>query len=112
MPDRHYEHKQHAFDSYCKRLIKNEARSAFRQLQERQEWETVFSELPEETMEQLASWDRYPWEWTPFPLEDDVILIENDRLADALSALSPESRDILLMYWFLELTDRCKNRLQ
>ena len=32
MPDRHYEHKQHAFDSYCKRLIKNEARSAFRQL--------------------------------------------------------------------------------
>ena len=59
----------------------------------------MFSELPEETMEQLASWDRYPWEWTPFPLEDDVILIENDRLADALSALSPESRDILLMYW-------------
>ena len=106
MPDRHYEHKQHAFDSYCKRLIKNEARSAFRQLQERQEWETVFSELPEETMEQLASWDRYPWEWTSFPLEDDVILIENVRLADALSALSPESRDILLMYWFLELTDR------
>ena len=24
-PDRHYEHKQHAFDSYCKRSIKNEA---------------------------------------------------------------------------------------
>ena len=24
-PDRHYEHKQHAFDSYCKKVLKYEA---------------------------------------------------------------------------------------
>ena len=39
-------------------------------------------------------------------LGGDVILIENDLLADALNALPQDNRDILLMYWFLEMADR------
>lgn len=57
-------------------------------------------------MEQLAAYDRYPWEYNTFILGGDVILIENDLLADALNALPQDNRDILLMYWFLELADR------
>ena len=53
-------------------------------------------------MEQLASYDRYPWEYTSFP----VILIENDRLAEALNALPQDGRNILLMYFFLDMADR------
>ena len=33
-------------------------------------------------------------------------LIKDDRLADALTTLPQRFRDILLMYWFLELADR------
>lgn len=105
-PDRHYEHKQHTFDSYCKKAIKHEALNAYRQIRYRQKCEITFSELPEEAMEQLAAYDRYPWEYTAFPLEGDVILIEDDRLAEALNALPQENRDILLMYWFLDMADR------
>lgn len=65
-----------------------------------------FSELPEDAMEQLAAYDRYPWEYNTFILGGDVILIENDLLADALNALPQDNRDILLMYWFLEMADR------
>ena len=57
-------------------------------------------------MEQLAVYDRYPWEYNTFILGGDVILIENDLLADALNALPQDNRDILLMYWFLEMADR------
>ena len=57
-------------------------------------------------MEQLAAYDRYPWEYNTFILGSDVILIENDLLADALNALPQDNRDILLMYWFLEMADR------
>ena len=57
-------------------------------------------------MEQLAAYDRYPWEYNTFILGGDVILIESDLLADALNALPQENRDILLMYWFLEMADR------
>ena len=35
-----------------------------------------------------------------------MILIENDLLADALNSLPQDNRDILLMYWFLEMADR------
>lgn len=61
-------------------------------------------------METLATWDVYPWEYTSFPVGSDVILIKDDRLAAALAAaltaLPQRFRDILLMYWFLELADR------
>lgn len=53
-----------------------------------------------------TAYDRYPWEYNTFILGGDVILIESDLLADALNALPQENRDILLMYWFLEMADR------
>ena len=56
-PDRHYEHKQHAFDSYCKRSIKNEAMNAYTQLRKRSRREVSLSELPEDAMAQLAVYD-------------------------------------------------------
>lgn len=104
-PDRHEEHKQHTFDSFCKKVLKCEAYNGYREISRRQAHEITFSELPEEAMEQLAIYDRYAWEYTPFTVGGDVILIENDRLAEALAALPEEDRDILLMYWFLDMAD-------
>ena len=105
-PDRHYEHKQHTFDSFCKKVLKCEAYNGYREISRRQSREVAFSELPEDSMEQLASYDRYPWEYTFFPVGGDVILIEDDRLAEALNALPQDGRDILLMYFFLDMADR------
>ena len=104
-PDRHYEHKQHAFDSYCKRSIKNEAMNAYTQLRKRSRREVSLSELPEDAMAQLAVYDRYPWEYTTFPVGGAVILIEDDGLAEALLGLSQEDREIFMMHWFLRMTD-------
>ena len=105
-PDRYYEHKQHAFDSYCKKVLKCEAYNGYREISRRQKREAPFSELSGEELAQLAVYDRYPWEYTAFSVGGDVILIKDDRLAEALNALIPENRDIFLMYWFLEMADR------
>ena len=105
-PDRHYEHKQHAFDSYYKKVLKYEAYNGYREISRRQKYEALFSELSEEELAQLAVYDRYSWEYTAFPVGGAVILIEDDRLAEALNALPQNNRDIFLMYWFLELADR------
>lgn len=105
-PDRHYEHKQHTFDCFCKKVLKCEAYNGYREISRKQTREVTFSELPEESMEQLASYDRYPWEYASFPVGGDVILIEDDRLAEALNMMPQEGRDILLMYWFLDMADR------
>lgn len=105
-PDRHYEHKQHTFDSYCKRSIKNEAMNVYTQLRKGSRREVSLSELPEDAMAQLAVYDRYSWEYTTFPAGGAVILIEDDRLAEALLALPQEDRDIFMMHWFLNMVDR------
>lgn len=57
-------------------------------------------------MAQLAVYDRYSWEYTTFPAGWAVILIEDDRLAEALLALPQEDRDIFMMHWFLNMVDR------
>lgn len=56
--------------------------------------------------EQLTPYDRYPWEYASFPVGGAVILIEDDRLAEALNRLPQKGRDVLLMYWFLDMADR------
>lgn len=94
-PDRHAEHKQHAFDSFCKKVLKCEACNGYREISRRKKHSIPFSELPEDAMEQLAAYDRYPWEYNTFILGGDVILIENDLLADALNALPQDNRDIM-----------------
>ena len=105
-PVRLAEHKQHAFDSFSNKFLKREAGNGYREISRRKKHSIPFSELPEDAMEQLAAYDRYPWEYNTFILGGDVILIENDLLADALNALPQDNRDILLMYWFLEMADR------
>ena len=105
-PDRHYEHKQHAFDSYCKKVLKYEAYNGYREISRRQKCEALFSELSEEELAQLAVYDRYSWEYTAFPVGGAVILIEDDRLAEALMALPQEDREIFMMHWFLSMVDR------
>ena len=104
-PDRHYEHKQHVFDSYCKKVLKYEAYNGYREISRRQKRFTSLEELSEAEMAQLAVYDRYPWEYTTFPVGGAVILIEDDGLAEALLGLSQEDREIFMMHWFLRMTD-------
>ena len=59
-PDRHYEHKQYAFDSYCKKVLKCEACNGYRQISRRQKRFTSLEELSEAEMAQLAVYDRCP----------------------------------------------------
>ena len=100
-PDRHYEHKQYAFDSYCKKVLKCEACNGYRQISRHQKRFTSLEELSEAEMAQLAVYDRYPWEYTTFPVGGAVILIEDDGMAEALLGLSQEDREIFMMHWFL-----------
>lgn len=104
-PNRYYEHKQHAFDSYCKKVLKCEACNGYRQISRHQKRFASLEELSEADMAQLAVYDRYSWEYTAFPVGNAVVLIENDRLATALLRLSPKDREIFMMHWFLWMTD-------
>lgn len=72
--------------------LKYEAYNSYREISRMQSREVSFSSFTVETMEQFATYDRYPWEYTAFAVGGNVILIEDDRLADALNALPQEHR--------------------
>ena len=46
--EHHYRHKQHTFDAFCKRTIRNESANAFRQVRVRQDRFMSLSDLSEE----------------------------------------------------------------
>ena len=54
----------------------------------------------------IAVYDEYPWEYTSFQIGNETVLVKDDRLAEALSAIPEKERNIILMYWCLDMADR------
>ena len=104
-PYSHEEHKEHSFDSFCKRILKNETRDYHRHLQYLREHEILFSELPEETLEQLAAWDRYFEDEYHFEVMGLEIAIADELLAEALQTLPQDRLEIVLLSYFLGMSD-------
>ena len=98
--------RQQAFDSFCKKVLKHEANNGHRELNYRASMEIPMSDLPEGAMEQLAVYDEYPWDYTSFQVGNETVYVKNDRLAEALAAIPEKERNIILMYWFLDMADR------
>lgn len=53
-PDPKGKHKQHSFDAYCKRILKNESSDYHRHMNVLKQYEISFSMLPQRTLAQLA----------------------------------------------------------
>ena len=102
----HEEHKQHVFDSFCKKVLKNEARDYYKEVRRRNAKEIPFSELAAQELERLFVLDEYPAEQFIFNVSGYDIGINSERLAEALAALPDRKRDIILLYHFLGLTDQ------
>ena len=105
MFNQHTVSKQHAYDCYVKKTLRNELRTCWREKQRRFGNEVTFSDLPECTIEAMGSCDRYPCEYSAFWVDGCEIHIENECLAEALQLLSETDRNIMLMYCFLNMTD-------
>lgn len=99
------ERNEHTFDSFCKRLLKNETKDYYRRMQHRRKYEVSLSELPEETLSQLAVWDSYFENTYLFEIMGFEISIKDELLAEALKTLPQDRREIILLSYFLGMTD-------
>jgi len=98
--EEHKKYKEHSFDSFCKKVLKCEAYNGYREIRRRLAHENTFSEIPEEVLKELSSYDYYACEDTVFYICEHMITIKNSQLAEALLALPRDDQEILLMYWF------------
>lgn len=104
-PNSLYEHKEHTFDSFCKKILKNEARDYYKHLKYRQAHEISLSVLSEEAMEQLAIWDKYVEDTYYFEVMGFEIAVTDELLAEALKSLSQNRLEIVLLSYFLGMSD-------
>lgn len=97
---------RHQFDSYCRKILREEGRDYMRELTRLSEREISISELSEEQLERLSVLDEYPSEQHHFDVQGFHVAISDDRLAKALSSLPAEQREIVLLSYFLDMNDR------
>ena len=97
---------RHQFDSFCRKVLREEARDYERHIAWRSDHEVSLSELSEEQERQMYVLDEYPSEQTHFHVQGYDVAIENEDLANALTVLPDDKRDIVLLAYFLDMTDQ------
>ena len=93
------------FDCKLKRVVKGIVRNYRKELKRRRNKEISYCELPEIVVEKLAVWDEYESDYTAFDVCGIEVRVLDDDLAKAIKYLSEKDREILLMYFFLGMSD-------
>ena len=100
------------FESCLKKVVRHVVKDYQQKLKRRQEKETLFCELPEIVVENMAVLDDYETDYTIFNVCGHDIRVYDDELAEALKQLSERNRETLLMYYFLEMNNEEIARVQ
>ena len=96
---------QKMFDSYCKRILKNEAIDCFREIQKHRQREIFFSELSEREWKQLYMEDEYNLDTCNFRVQGYDVEVKDALIAEALKFLSEKKREVVLMAYYLDMSD-------
>lgn len=78
------ETNQKLFDSYCKRILKNEAFDCFREIRKHKQREIFFSELSEKEWKQLYMEDEYDLETCIFQVLGYDVEVKDALISEAL----------------------------
>lgn len=95
----------HQFDSICRKVLRDESRNYKKQMARRAEREINLSALSEAELAQLYETDEYPSDSVIFDVLEYRVAVKDDRLAEALTALPGKKRDVVILSYFLELSD-------
>jgi RNA polymerase sigma factor (sigma-70 family) len=99
-------HIQHAFDAYCKKVLRNAVRDIYRRLPRQAERELSLSDFSDNGAGIAAVVDDYFEEERQFKALGFSMTIKSELLAEALKLLPERQRDIIMRYYFLDMNDR------
>jgi RNA polymerase sigma factor (sigma-70 family) len=106
MTQSHEEHKRHTFDAYCKKILKYTARTYYSKLRELGKREVAFSEMTTREFSELTATDEYFTDEFVFSVLGKSVGVTDVDLAEALNTLPADRREIVLMSYFFDMTDR------
>ena len=107
--DKRYEvFNEMLFESYCKKSVDNAILKEFMRKKSKSRWQLSLSSLTDAVIYALVEKEiEIEREETPqtFAVHGIDIPVFNSRLAQAISYLTPKDREIVLLYYFLGMTD-------
>lgn len=106
MDDEHKAAKERAFDSYCRKVMRNEARNIYRDWDRLHRYEIPISALTYDQLSELFTSDDYFAGERIFQVYGFQVIVDDEDLAGAIERLTDRRRDIILSSYFLELSDR------
>lgn len=101
MKDSYEQRIQNQFGAFCVKVLKNEARYIQREYARLRDQEKSLGEL-----EQTVVWDKHFMDEHVFNVQGLPVVVAGDLLADALTQLPEGKRDVILLSYFLGMTDR------
>jgi RNA polymerase sigma factor (sigma-70 family) len=93
-------------DSFCKKVLKYAARDLRRASKRQAERETPFSALSAQEFASLAATDEYFTDEYVFDVLGESVGVTDSELAEALNELPADRRDIVLLSYFFDMTDK------
>ena len=112
--ERFMEHIKYAFNAFCKIVLRHEAINAWRDLKRKEEREISLDYLMSEKHFEPSTMDSYFEKQdkpTVFLVLGKEVIVDDERLAIALSRLPHLRREVLLLYYFLGYRDGAIGRL-
>ena len=98
--------KRHQFDAYCKKILRNEARDAYDERKRRQGKEVLFSEMSPRELGKLSFTPEYFRFEQLLRVRGIDFIVNDEGLFEALGALSAQRREIVLLSYYMGITDR------
>lgn len=102
------EHIEYTFAAFCRVVLRNAAMSAYRDFGRKQKREVSLEYIIYKTPLEPFTTDTYFKQYdqpTVFIVKGKEIVITSKRLADALSKLTEQRRNVLFLYFFFGYTD-------
>ncbi|EAC3952701.1 MULTISPECIES: RNA polymerase sigma factor [Bacilli] len=96
---------EHQFDSFCKTVLKNQARNIYAENKRRNERFISLESLTPAELSKLSVYDTYEAECIWFLVNNYEIPIADILIAQAIESLSKRQQDIILLSFFLSMSD-------
>ena len=98
-------YQEQSFDAFCKKVIRNEAINIHKHLAARAERDLSLSALSNADLSALYYEDTYHLYHRIYYVQDKPVRVCDPVLGELLQFLTPQRRDVLLLYFFLDYSD-------
>ena len=92
-------------DCLSKKGIKRAAKKGYRDMKRREKRECSFSDIPDYEQERFGKKDEYASDYTVFNILGIEVWVEDDQLSNALKSLTEKKRNIILLSYFMDMSD-------